>query len=205
MTKQFDFEKPMKDGFNLCKENFGLLLGATLVATLLTLVSLLILAGPMTVGMLLLARKCLKKDGTQPEIGDLFKCFSSFLDSFLLTVIFIVLSIILGFIPVIGQLISFFLCAFYWWGLMFIAFENLSVGATIKKLIAETKGGDFFLPLLFAFIANLISGAGILACCVGIFFTIPLSYCMMVCCYESTFGKRMETPPTIQDPSIFLK
>jgi hypothetical protein len=205
MAKNFEFDKPMKDGLDLFKENMGLLIGASLVASLLSVFTLLIISGPMTVGILLVVRQCLKDKQNKPQIGDLFKGFSSFLNSFLFTLIFVVLSLILGMIPVIGQLISFFLCAFYWWGMMFIAFENLSVGAAINKLIEETKGGDFFLHLLFAFVANLIAGAGILACCVGILFTVPLSYCMMVCCYESTFGKDAKPTAATLDPSVFLK
>jgi hypothetical protein len=205
MARSFEFDQPMKDGFNLFKDNMGLLIGASLVASLLSIFTLLIISGPMTVGILLVVRQCLKTGQPKPEIGDLFKGFSSFLDSFLFTLIFVVLSVLLGMIPFIGQLISFFLCAFYWWGMMFIAFENLSLGAAINKLIEETKGGDFFLPLLFAFVANLIASAGILACCVGILFTIPLGYCMMVCCYESTFGNSAKNPTAELDPSIFLK
>jgi hypothetical protein len=205
MAMNLDFEKSMKDGFNLFKENMGLLVGASLVSLLVTIFSLLILSGPMTVGILLVTRQCLKSNQAKPQIGDLFKGFNFFLSSFLFTLIFIVLSAIAGFIPFLGQLISFFLGAFYWWGMMFIAFENLSVGGAINKLVEETKGGNFFLHLLFALVANLIGGAGILACCVGIFFTVPLSYCMMVACYESTFGKSSEPQNTTLDPSVFLK
>ena len=206
MATKLEFDQLIKDGFNLFKENMGLLVGASLIASLISSFTLFILAGPMTVGVLLLTRNCLKKKQEQPEIGDIFKGFSSFLDSFLLTLIYFVLSGMLATIPVLGHVISFALGAFYWWGIVFIAFENLSVGATIQKLIDETKSGDFLLPLVFAVIASLIILSGLLICCVGIFFTIPVGYCMMVCCYEATFGKRStahaSTPP---DPSIFLK
>jgi len=206
MATKFEFDQPMKEGFNLFKDNLGLLVGASLIAEIISIFSLFILAGPMTVGVLLLVRNCLKKKHEKPEIGDIFKGFSSFLDSFLFTLLYFILSTMLGAIPIIGYAISFALGAFYWWGILFIAFENLSVGATIQKLIDETKGGEFFLPLLFAFIASLISIAGFLVCCVGIFLTIPLGYCMMVCCYESNFGTRSTSPsPSPLDPSVFLK
>ena len=60
MAKNFEFDKPMKDGLDLFKENMGLLIGASLVASLLSVFTLLIISGPMTVGILLVVRQCLK-------------------------------------------------------------------------------------------------------------------------------------------------
>lgn len=78
MAKNFEFDKPMKDGLDLFKENMGLLIGASLVASLLSVFTLLIISGPMTVGILLVVRQCLKDKQNKPQIGDLFKGFSSF-------------------------------------------------------------------------------------------------------------------------------
>lgn len=203
MAMKFDFGTEMSNGFNLFKENMWPMVIAGLVSSLLSSFSCGIIAGPMTVGMLLIIRRFLKKEQPAPEVGDLFKGFSFFLNSFLFILLFILVSVVLSFVPLLGQVASFFLGAFMWWGLMFIAFENLSVGDAIKKLINETTSGDFFLHLLFAVVAGLISSAGVLACCVGVFFTVPISYCMMVCCYEASYGKA--SPSQQLDPSVFLK
>lgn len=202
MAMKFDFGTEMSNGLNLFKENMWPVVIASLVTALLSGFSCGIIAGPMTVGLLLIIRRLLKKEEPKPELGDLFNGFAFFLNSFLFFLLVIIISAVLSPIPVIGQLVSFFLGAYLWWGLMFIAFENLSVGDAIKKLIEETKGGNFLLHLLFAIVAGLISTVGFLACCVGIFFTIPLAYCMMVCCYEASYGKgsASQTP----DPSVFL-
>ena len=149
MAAKFDFGTEMSNGFNLFKENMWPLVIASLVASLLSAFSCGIIAGPMIIGVLLIIRRFLKKEQPAPEVSDIFKGFSFFLNSFLLFLVFIIISVVLGFIPILGHVASFFLGAFMWWGLMFIAFENLSVGDAIKKLINETTGGDFFMHLLF--------------------------------------------------------
>lgn len=202
MAMKFDFGTEMSNGWNLFKENMWPMVITALVASLLSSFSCGIIAGPMTVGLFLIMRRFLNKEEPKPELGDLFKGFQFFLNSFLLILLFILVSVVLSFVPVLGQVASFFLGAFLWWGLMFIAFENLSVGDTITKLVNETKGGDFFLHLLFAVVAGLISSAGILVCCVGVFFTVPIAYCMMVCCYEASYGKAAPAQPL--DPNVFL-
>jgi hypothetical protein len=202
MAMKFDFGTEMSNGFNLFKENMWPLVMASLVCVLLSALSFGIIAAPMSIGLFLIIRRFLKKEQPAPEVGDLFKGFAFFLNSFLFFLLFIFASVVLSFIPVLGQVASFCLGAFLWWGLMFIAFENLSVGDAIKQLINETKSGDFFLHLLFAVVAGLISSAGFLVCCVGMFFTFPIAYCMMACCYEASYGKAAPAQPL--DPSVFL-
>ena len=200
MAAKFDFGTELSNGFNLFKENMGLLILASFLASLIGLLTCTVLMGPLSVGVLLIIARLLKKDDPVPQVGDIFKGFDFFLNSFLLCLIFMVCSTV-AFIPIIGKLISMTLGTLFWWGLMFIAFENLTAIEAIKKVINETASGNFFNQLLFALVANLIAGAGILLCGVGALFTVPLSYCMMVCCYQATYGNKSSLP----DPNVFLK
>jgi hypothetical protein len=113
---------------------------------------------------------------------------------------------IVGWIPVVGQLAALVVAAMLLWALVFVAYQKLTAIDAIKKVFEHTKNGEFTMPLLFALIANIISGLGIIVCVVGIFFTIPIAYCMMACCYETLFGDEpeiidpisIEPPPPIQ-------
>ncbi|MEI7945759.1 MAG: hypothetical protein WCJ02_03645 [bacterium] len=201
MVAKFDFGAEMSNGFNLFKENMGLLILASFLASLLGILTCTVLMGPLYIGVLLIIARLMKKDDPAPQVGDLFKGFDFFLNSFLFWLIFMVCNTVLAFIPVIGTLLSMALGTLLWWGFMFIAFENLTAIDAVKKIINETTSGNFFNQLLFALVANLIAGAGILLCGVGALFTVPISYCMMVCCYQATYGNKSSVP----DPSVFLK
>jgi hypothetical protein len=201
MAAKFDFGLEMGNGFNLFKENMGILILTSFIASLLGLLTCTVLMGPLYIGVLLIIDRLMKKDNPAPQVGDLFKGFDFFLNSFLFWLIFMVCNTVLAFIPVIGTLLSMALGTLLWWGFMFIAYENLTAIDAIKKVINETVSGNFFNQLLFALVANLIAGAGILLCGVGAFFTVPISYCMMVCCYQATYGNKSSIP----DPSVFLK
>ncbi len=201
MVAKFDFGAEMSNGFNLFKENMGLLILASFLASLLGLLTCTVLMGPLYIGVLLIIARLMKKDGSTPQVGDIFKGFDFFLNSFLFWLIFMVCNTVLAFIPVIGTLLSMALGTLLWWGFMFIAYENLTAIDAVKKVINETTSGNFFNQLLFALVANLIAGAGILLCGVGALFTAPISYCMMACCYQATYGNKSSIP----DPSVFLK
>ena len=201
MAAKFDFGTEMSNGFNLFKENMGLLILASFLASLLGLLTCTVLMGPLYIGVLLIIGRLMKKDGSTPQVGDIFKGFDYFLNAFLFWIIFMVCNTVLAFIPLIGTLLSMALGTLLWWGFMFIAYENLTAIDAIKKVVNETTSGNFFNQLLFALVANLIAGAGILLCGVGALFTAPISYCMMACCYQACYGNKSSIP----DPSAFLK
>jgi len=201
MAAKFDFGTEMSNGFNLFKENMGLLILASFLASLLGILTCTVLMGPLYIGVLLIIARLMKKDGSTPQVGDIFKGFDFFLNSFLFWIIFMVCNTVLAFIPFIGTLLSMALGTLLWWGFMFIAYENLTAIDAIKKVINETTSGNFFNQLLFALVANLIAGAGVLLCGVGALFTAPISYCMMACCYQACYGNKTSIP----DPSVFLK
>ena len=204
MVTKVDIGTEIKNGWELFKANMVLLILANLVAGLLTVFTCGILLGPMMAGLYLIIQRLLKKDPVTPQIGDLFKGFSYFLNTFLYMLILVVIMGVLGVIPVIGQLVSIVLSPLLLIGIMFIVFGQLSFSDALKKVIAELKaGGPFWMFVLVILIANFISGAGMIAFGIGTLFTAPLAACIIVGAYHTAYGDAavapeqapQETPP----------
>ncbi len=185
---KIDIGAELGRGWNLFKANMGVLLVAGLIATLVSLISVGILAGPMTAGMFLVVWRLLQNDPVKPEAGDVFKGLDFFLQSLILMVIGMVVAVVLSMIPVLGQIASLLIGSVLWWGILLVVMQKLSAVDALKKIGELLKAGEFTLPLLFGVLVNLIASLGVFACCVGVFFTVPLSYCMMACCYQTLFG-----------------
>jgi hypothetical protein len=200
--RTIDIGAELGNGWRLFQANMGTLVLAGVIATVVSAVTCGILGGPLAAGMFLVVRRLLKNDPVKPQAGDVFKGLDFFVQSLLLVIFAVVAGCILAWIPVVGQLAGIAIGAVMMWALAFVAYQKLTAVDALKKVFEHTKNGEFTVPLLFAVIASLISGLGVLACGVGIFFTIPLAYCMMACCYESLFGGEPEVvePIDIQPP-----
>ncbi|MDD4017241.1 MAG: hypothetical protein PHV28_04780 [Kiritimatiellae bacterium] len=194
--KQIDIGAELSKGWNVFKLNMGVLIVAGVIATLLTLVTCLVLSGPLSAGLFLVVRRLIQNDPVKPQAGDVFKGLDYFLQSFLLMlacfVVSLVCSLVLGIVPILGQLASIVLSlalnSLMMWALMFVAYEKRTAMEAVKKAVASLKAGEFTVPLLFGVLASLVSNVGMLACGVGVFFTIPIGYCMMACCYQTLYG-----------------
>ena len=104
--------KWIEAGFNLYKDNFITLVLAALIGLVLSMVSIGILTGPMLAGLIIITLQLLRKEEPKPEPGAVFRGFSFFLNSFLFTVIWGIAiltgSLLVGWFPIIGQLLSLF-------------------------------------------------------------------------------------------------
>lgn len=200
--RKIDFGAELGKGWRLFQANMGVLIIATVILGIILAVTLGILGGPLVVGLYLVIRRLLKNDPAKPQAGDIFKGLDSFGQAFLLVVLSFVAGCVLGLIPVVGQLAGLVVGAVTMWAFMFVAYQKLSAINAIKKVIEHTKNGEFTIPLLFAVVANIIGGLGVIVCGVGAFFTLPIAYCMMACCYETLFGDEPEVidPISIEPP-----
>jgi len=174
-----------------------------------------LLTGPLMVGMLLIARRLLKGDPDRPQAGDVFRGLDFFIQTLLLLVITAIAVLVLGRllmsmgrIPIIiGWLIDLVVYAVVMWALVFVAYEKATAIDAIKKVFTLIKSGSFTVPLLFAMVAGFLGSLGLAVCVVGGFFTLPLTYCLMACCYDTLFGDGPEvidlisaqTPPPPPD------
>lgn len=186
-------------GWRLFQADMGVLIVGGILATVVSAVTCGLLAGPLMVGMLLIAQRLLKNDPVKPQAGDVFKGLDSFVQSLLLMVIATVAAMVLNVIPIIGQLAGLIVCAVMMWALAFIAYEKATAIDAIKKVFELAKSGSFTVPLVFAVIASLIGSLGAIVCVVGIFFTLPLTYCLMACCYATLFSGDPEVIEPIKE------
>ena len=196
---KMDIGAELGKGWRLYQANMGVLIVGGILTTVVSAVTCGLLAGPLMVGMLLIAQRFLKNDSVKPQAGDVFKGLDSFVQALLLSVIATVAIMVLSILPIIGQLAGLIVCAVMMWALVFIAYEKATAIDAIKKVFELAKSGSFTVPLVFAVIASLIGSLGAIVCVVGIFFTLPLTYCLMACCYATLFSGDPEVIEPIKE------
>ena len=189
------FGEWIEKGFNLYKENFVTLVLASLIAVVLSSVTVGVLAGPMFAGMLLITFGLLDKKGPKPEVGMLFKGFGYFLNSFLFVIVWgialFVVSIVVGLVPCIGQIASLFVVfvahALLMFGLFLIVDRDREFWPASMESFNKVKPN--FWPFLgFSIISNIIGSIGAIACGIGIVFTLPIQACILTVAYRDVFG-----------------
>jgi hypothetical protein len=192
------FSEWMDQGLALYKVNFGVLVVGTLLTFLIGAFTMGILAGPMYAGMALIVLRLVR--GEKVEVGDVFKGFEYFLQTFLL---FIVLSavmfgvgLLLNAIFCVGQIlnlaISLLITSFVILATMLIVDQKLDFWPACMKVFEVIKRNPG--PVLgFMAIAGAISLVGAMACFVGVFFTWPLALCMLAVAYQHIFAPEAMT------------
>ena len=202
------FEK----GFNLYKENLGTLILASLIALIISAVTIGILAGPMLAGMILITLRLFDKTEPKPEIGNVFKGFDYFLNALLFVVIWgaavLGASFILALIPCLGQLAS--LCvvyvvqAFLMFGLFLIVDKGMEFWPASMESFTLVKTN--FWPFLgLSVVASIIGSIGAIACGIGMAVTAPIQVCILTVAYRDVFSESVnpaaarETPATNSD------
>ena len=202
LTK-IDIGAEIGKGWKLFQPNMGVLILAGVLSLVVSAVTCGLLAGPLMAGMFLLVRRLLLDDPIKPQAGDIFKGFDFFVQSLIVVVLCMVAIFLLAMIPVLGQLAGFVISSLMMWAILFVAVQKLTAIDAFKKVFALLQSGDFTLPFIFGILSSLISGLGVIACFVGILFTLPFAYCMMTCCYETLFGCEPQViePEVIPPPS----
>ncbi len=198
----------LEKGFNLYKDNFLVLVLASLVSMVLSLFTIGILAGPMLSGMVIIVLALVDKQTPKPEVGDLFKGFSFFANSFLFLLVWGILSavaaILLSFIPCVGTLASMFLSyslqALLMFGLFLIVDKKMEFWAASMESINIVKTN--FWPFLgFAIVCSIISSLGAIACGIGVILTAPIYYAAMAVAYRDVMAARAAGGPVIDVPA----
>jgi hypothetical protein len=194
------FGEWIEKGFNLYKENFGILVLVSLIAVIVSGVTVGILAGPMAAGVLLIVFQLHDRKEPRPEVGNLFRGFDFFLNSFLFFVIWgiavFVASLVLGLVPCIGQVASLFVVfvahALLMFGLFLIVDRKMEFWPASVASFNMVKRN--FWPFLgFSIVSNLIGSIGAVACGIGVVFTLPIQVCILTVAYREIFdGKAID-------------
>jgi uncharacterized membrane protein len=188
------FGEWIEKGFNLYKKNFATLVLASLIAVVLSAVTVGVLAGPMSAGVLLITFGLLDKKGPKPEVGTLFRGFDYFLNSFLFVIVWgialFVASVVVSLVPCIGQLASLFVVfvahALLMFGMFLIVDERREFWPASVESFNKVKAN--FWPFLgFAVVSNIIGSIGAIACGIGIVFTLPIQACILTVAYRDVF------------------
>jgi len=191
------FGEWIEKGFDLYKENFGILVLASLIAVIVSAVTVGVLAGPMAAGVILIVFQLVERKEPLPELGTLFKGFDFFLNSFLFFVIWgiavFVASLVLGLVPCIGQLASLFVIfvahALLMFGLFLIVDRKMEFWPASVESFNMVKRN--FWPFLgFSIVCNLIGSIGAVACGIGVVFTLPIQVCILTVAYREIFDVR---------------
>ena len=182
-------------GFNLYKNNFTTLVLAALIALVLSTVTIGILTGPMIAGLIIIALQLLRNADPKPEVGMVFRGFRYFFNTFLFVLIWgiaiLIGSLLVGWFPIIGQLLSLFLVyaaqAFLMFGLYLIVDKEMDFWPASMTSIRTVKTN--FWPFFgLAAIASIIGSIGALAFGIGVVLTIPIQICILAVAYQDVFG-----------------
>lgn len=194
-TPEVRFSDWIERGFELFKAHAGLLIVVNLLAAIISLLTLGILAGPMSAGVVLVTLALLDRREPKPEAGMVFKGFDFFLPSFLFFLVFTVGLVLAGFllssIPCLGSLLSLALslavATFTAFGQFLIVDRKMDFWAAATASYNMIKGN--FWPFLgFVVVLSLIVQVGAMLCCVGLLVTLPLYWCMLAVAFRDVFG-----------------
>ena len=187
--------KWLEEGFTLYKNNFATLVLASIIALVLSTVTIGILTGPMIAGLIIVTLQLLRKEEPKPDAGTVFRGFHYFLSSFFFMLIWgigiLLGSLILSLFPGIGQLLSLFFAysaqAFLMFGLYLIVDQQMNFWPASQKSIHTVKSN--FWPFLgLSAIASIIGSIGAIAFGIGIVLTIPIQACILAAAYQEVFG-----------------
>jgi uncharacterized membrane protein len=195
MDNDVKFGEWIEKGFNLYKENFAVLVLATLIAVILSAVTFFVLAGPMMAGVLLITLSLLDRKEPKPQVGDIFKGFDYFLNTFLFVFVWGVglalVSLILFFIPCVGLLVAmalFFAAqAFLMFGPFLIVDGGMDFWPASMESFNKVKT-NFWPFLALALVAGIIGSIGEIACGIGIVLTLPIQACILAVAYREVFS-----------------
>lgn len=184
-TMTINIGDALKAGFELYKQNFGILLLVNLIAAVIGSLTVGILTGPLMAGVVIVTLAVL--DGQEPKAGDVFKGFEVFLPAFLYWLIMMVISMVAHMLlPGLSIIVSYVMAALTVFTIFFIVEARMDFWPAIVRSYNIVKD-DFFAFFLLVLVAGLISSAGLLLCCIGVIFTMPLYYCILAVVYRKHF------------------
>ena len=188
------FGEWIQQGWELYKANIGAWIVASLLAIVISVATLGILSGPMMAGLAWMALVLVDRKEPKLQMGDVFKGFDYFLQSFLFYLVWgvIMLAIsVISLIPCIGALVvivvSIALETALMFGMFLIVDKKMEFWPASMLSLNVVKPNFFpFLGLLV--VAMLIGHVGAIACGIGVIVTMPIAVCILAVAYRNVFG-----------------
>jgi uncharacterized membrane protein len=186
--------KWIEEGFILYKNNFGILVLASIIAVVISTVTIFLLFGPMMAGLIVITLQLLRKEEPKPTAGRIFSGFDYFLNSFLFMLVWglaiMAGSAILAFLP-FGRLLSLFFIysaqAFLMFGLYLVVDKQMNFWPASQASIEIVKTN--FWPFLgLSAIAGIIGSIGGILIFFGIVLTISIPVCIFAAAYQEIFN-----------------
>ncbi|VBB43157.1 conserved membrane hypothetical protein [uncultured Desulfatiglans sp.] len=196
------FEK----GFALYKQNIVPLILASLIALVLGTATLGILAGPMLAGLFLMVLAFHDGREPRPDVGEIFRGFNFFLNSLLFVgvwgIAMLMLAVIVGLIPCVGQLAALFgvyaMQTFLMFGLLLIVDRGMDFWQASQESYQAVKT-NFWQFLGLMIVTGIIGSLGAIACGLGLAVTVPIQICILTVAYRDIFKEgEAETAEVIE-------
>jgi uncharacterized membrane protein len=171
----------ISEGWELVKKD--LLMHAVMMLVVSILSSTWVLGGPAACGYFYVLLKKMRRPDEPISFGDLFKGFEVFLPALIASLVIGAVMSVAGSI-VIPALILQGLLIFVW---PLIMDKRMDFWPAIMESYERTKG-EWLSFALFALVAGIIGGLGGIACCIGIFFSMPVMFGAMAVAYRDVIG-----------------
>ena len=153
---------------------------------------------PLLVGMAAVALSVVRTGAF--EWDRLLTGFRKWPDSFVIGLIVGAFNSIPALFPLLWIIFPIWL-AVSMWG-MFACYSLSETGMDSGKAIGRAIGlirGNFWWAVLFAFVSAVVSGVGIIACCIGAFFTAAFYQALIAVAYNDLSGSVAHLTPHTED------
>ena len=180
-----NIEKNLQKSIDLYLNNFGIIFLPGLAASILTVLSLGLLAGPLFGGLMILILKLLRDQ--QAEFKEIFAHFEKTLPTLIICLAAEIVFLIARNIPVVGVALTVALSPLILVvvtiALILIIEKDLAPLPAVKEGIAFFKTEPLII-WIYGLIALILSAVGAVAFGVGVFLTLPFSVICLAVAYQ---------------------
>ncbi len=189
-----DIGKNLQLSIDVYLKNFVVLFVASLLTGILSCVTFLILAGPLSAGLFVILRKVLR--GEPAEIGEIFNHFDKFGVTFVFTLLIVIITIVAGIItiiPFLGKLalliVVYPLLTFaYFIGIGLIVEQNQQPTVMLANIVSYITA-DFVQIWIYALVHFILGAIPVLA-----IFSNPLMSLGLIQAYDELTNQTPTTP-----------
>ena len=183
------------EGWNLYTKNFGLLLLATLLVMVVSVVTCGIAQAPLLAGLFALLPRLSGGAAPRPTAGDVFNGFSRFKQPFLLYLVVFgllcllsMLTMCLAFGIVQALVVQLVAAPAYIWSLMLVTYRDMTWSEALGTTFKALRQGEFWGQILLGIVAAALGTMGMALFCIGAILTLPLVVCIYKAGFDQVYG-----------------